>query len=150
METSCEPISSEIKKCNARECIRKIKEINDLITNKEVVVLRDLGLITTEGWIIKTVFQAEDDTITYGTIEIDSDNRFPKHYHRNSVEVFVVNKGNLNVHFLDTDEILTVCAEDEKNFLYVEHGREHVVWSDIPGTCLFFVIVPSDKGYPKL
>ena len=150
METGYECVSSGMKLCKARECIRKIKEINDLITSKEITVLSDLGLMTTEGWHIKTVFQAEDGSITYGTIEISSNNKFPKHYHKNSVEMFVVNKGNLNVRFTDTDEILTVSEKDEKNFLYVEHGREHVVWSDIPGTCLFFAMVPSDKGFPKL
>jgi len=150
METSCEPISPDIKQCSARECIRRIKEINDLIASKEVVILNDLGLMTAKGWKIDTVFQAEDESLTYGNAVISSNNKFPKHYHKDSVEVFVVNKGSLSVHFLDTDDVITVHAGDGKNFLYIERGREHVVWSDAPETRIFFMIVPSDKGYPKL
>lgn len=135
--------------CSAIDSIKKLKEINDLIDSQAITSNFASNEILYDGWKITTVYQAENNSITMGGCEILSNSKFPEHYHKNSVEIFIVKKGGLTVHFYDNDQEITVKAGDARNFIYIEPEREHSVTATEFPTHVFFVLVPSDEGFPN-
>lgn len=133
---------------SAEDTICRLKELNDLIDDKQVDVFRDTGVLRYNGWKIRSLFQAEDESITVADCELTSKKAFPLHVHKDSIEFIVVKEGEITVKFDDGKKV-KASAEGARNFIYIEKNQSHVVASTSKGvTKILFVIIPADCALP--
>lgn len=143
---SIPPVSCSL---SAEGAISKLKELNDLIDDKQIEVFRDTGVLKYDGWKIRSLFQAEDESVTVADCELTSKKAFPLHVHKNSIEFIIVKEGEITVKFDDGKKV-KASAEGSRNFIYVEKNQSHIVASTSKGiTKILFVIIPADKALPN-
>jgi mannose-6-phosphate isomerase-like protein (cupin superfamily) len=132
----------------AEKAVSRLKELNDLIDDKQVEIFRGTGVMSYNGWKIRSLFQAEDESITVADCELTSKKAFPLHVHKDSIEFIVVKEGEITVRFDDGKKV-KASAGSPRNFVYIEKNQSHVVASTSKGvTKILFVIIPANSALP--